>query len=215
MIVLRSGLENGVNHVNDISNYKKQKVLFEVGDIVSPGKRKNGGYYSSSYETLRSGAHYEITQIRTARRGHQLLDLKAVTDGIPSYKDGSAFSGYDARNFELVKKGTGTVNGNAKKAAAWVIIDASTGSVVGSFPLTDPPETETTLTAGDMISGTVEFLGRVSDRNKFSAAAHTERLVDEKIASLLRKNPEGSYMAFKHIKTGKLPILPVEWVSAL
>ena len=203
-------------------NYERQQQMYEVGDILQPIERKNAGYYQRTYETLSHSAQYRITEIRMARRGHQLLKLESTTPRTPP-KDGSAFSGYDARNFKFISKGDGSVTttGNVKKTANWIIVDASTGSVVGSIPLTDAPsppaeDPNAPLLVSDAVNGTANFLNRFGDRlGTETPESFTEKLVNEKISDLLRKNPEGAYMAFKHVKTGKLPVLPVQWVPAV
>lgn len=201
-------------------NYERQQQVYEVGDILKPIDRKNAGYYNRKYDTLDQDAQYRITEIRLAKRGHQLLTLASTTPR--KYpKDGSGFSGYDARNFKFISKGDGSVTtaGNVKKTANWIIVDASTGSVVGSIPLTDAPPVEDTnapLLVSDAVNGTANFLNRFGDRlGTETPESFTEKLVNEKISELLRKNPEGAYMAFKHVKTGKLPVLPVQWVPAV
>ena len=208
----------------DYINYERQVMMFEVGDIVQPIERKNAGWHLRNYSVLSMKADYRITDIRPAKRGHQLLSLVAVTELTPKHLDGRAFSGYDARNFKLIRKGNGNVNvtGQAKKTAQWIIVDENTGSIVGSIPLTDAPSSnevlgeKLNLFVADPVRGTADFLNRFGDPTRVqpSAASYTEKLVDDKIAELLRKNPEGSYMAFKHVKTGQFPILPVQWTTA-
>lgn len=204
------------------TNYERQQQFYDVGDILQPIQRKNAGWHERHYRTLDSNGQYAITGIRSSKRGHQLLTLEAITS-VPKSQDGSLFTaGYDARNFKLIKKGDGTVNvtGNSKKNATWIIVNSATGQIVGSIPLTEAPATQidpdAPLLVNDPVHGTAQFLNRFGDVQKqpSSAASYTEKLVDDKIAELLRKDPEGSYMAFKHVKTGQLPKLPVQWITA-
>lgn len=113
-----------------------------------------------------------------------------------------------------------TSDGPIKKNAAWIIVNAIDNKIVAAVPLTEPPPTEASSPSEqakevyptDPVRGTADFLSRTQSAT-IDPALYTEKLVDEKIAELLRKNPEATYMAFRHVKSGKLPILPVQWIS--
>lgn len=212
--------------------------MLEVGDIVRPGERLNdaprwsfrsNGSTHPKYTTLNYSSEYEVTKVSTslARTGHQLVTLKAHKRA-PGHRRGedgfTSAAGFDARNMILVRKANPEVNnikGTTKKNAVWIIVDGRTGSVVGSVsqPDADPETTETAspFTAIDAVSSTVNLLDRLGTRDQTARVKEepdpTERQVDEKIATLLREFPEGTYHAYKLYKTGRLPVLPVEWTT--
>lgn len=165
-----------------------KKNILEEGDLVKPGEKKN--YYAaygsvSSYISLDYHTVYIVTKT-TQRKGYNLVELEPweKSDRYDCYYEGCEKGlRYDSRN--MVYLGSARENQEVNARPEWIVTDAS-GKVVAtaSASLTE-------------------------DQEPITGA----QLAEERVASLLKKNPDASYRLYQYVKTGKLPDVPVAWES--
>jgi hypothetical protein len=196
-----------------MARLKFKHLQARVGDRVRPSVRKTIGQYvgPSLYYSLDYSSIYEvIAVVGDNYYGVPLVKLRVHEKG-PTFDPAThkevpgcnyLFCNMEAVSLTPATRSEGMLSNDCIDDKTVAIVVDSRGYVVAKI---SPPEEP--KPGNDTVSQTAQVLAV----SRFDPAVELRKLVDERVAQLLREDPAETYRVFELTRTGKLPPVAVDW----